>query len=371
MLYQYKGRRPSDYAEEFIDAYVANIPADQLPPKRRFTYPQGVFLSGVEQIYRDTGRADYTQYIDDYLACVLNEDKTAKRVEGHFWHSLDSLDFRQPGILLFRKYRETKDERYLNAIAELVESLVDFPRNSFGGFWHMKSQPNQMWLDGLYMAGPICAEYAAVSGKREFGEMALRQAVLMYEHMSDPKDGLLFHGWDDTKEAGWADETTGLSAEKWGRALGWFTVASLNIIEFLDDSYDEINHVRNNVKKTLTSLLKVQRQDGFWCQVIDKPDAEDNWRETSCTCLIAAAMAKAVRLGIMGEEARTAAQKAFEGVIDSLQVGEHGQPLLSGVCVGTCIDEGTYEHYIKRETCANDLHGSGAYILMCAELNRI
>ena len=157
MLYQYKGRRPADYAEEFIDVYVANIPADQLPPKQKFIYPQGVFLSGVEQIYQDTGRTDYAQYIDDYLACALNEDKTAKRVEGHLWLSLDSLDFRQPGILLFRKYHETKDERYLNAIAELVESLVDFPRNSFGGFWHMKSQPNQMWLDGLYMAGPLCA----------------------------------------------------------------------------------------------------------------------------------------------------------------------------------------------------------------------
>ena len=94
----------------------------------------------------------------------------------------------------------------------------------------MQSEPNQMWLYGLYMAGPICAQYASVPGKREIGELALRQAVLMYEHMSDPKDGLVFHGWDDSKAAEWADEITGLSKEKWGRALGWFTVASLDIV---------------------------------------------------------------------------------------------------------------------------------------------
>lgn len=371
MSYTYNGKRPISYAEEMIDAYIANIPAKELPPKEKFTYHQGVFLSGVEQNYLQNGKQAYADYIDAYLACVLNEDKTAQRVEGHFWISPDSLDFRQPANLLFRKYQETKEADYLNSIAELTESLMDFPKNSFGGFWHMKSQPNQMWLDGLYMVGPLCAKYAVLSGKREFGELALKQAILMYDHMSDPEDGLLFHGWDDTKTSQWADKNTGLSAEKWGRALGWFTVASLDIVDALGDSYPQAQQVKENLKKTLCSLLKVQGTDGFWRQVIDKPEAEGNWREASCTCLIAYAMAKAFRLGIMGASAAESAKRAFEGLIDSLQIGEKGEPLLTGICVGTCIDEGTYEHYINRDTCANDLHGSGAYLLMCAEINRM
>ena len=371
MLYTYKGKRPITYAEEFIDAYVSDVPAAELPPRGCFTYHQGVFLSGVEQIYLQNTRGEYANYIDDWLSVVLNPDKTAKRTKGHFWLSPESLDFRQPINLLFRKYCETRDKDYLNSIAELTESLKDFPKNSYGGLWHMKSQPNQMWLDGLYMAGPLCARYASVSSKREFGELALRQAVVMYENMNDPKDGLLFHGWDDSKTAEWADKTTGLSSEKWGRALGWFTVASLDIIESLEDDYADIDCVKENLHKILYSLLKVQRNDGFWCQVISKPWEKENWKETSATCLIACAMAKAFRLEIMGEEAADSAKLAFEGVIDSLQQGEHGEPILGGICVGTCIDEGTYEHYINRATCANDLHGSGAYLLMCAELNRI
>lgn len=371
MSYTYQGKRPVNYAEEMIDAYLAGIPAEELPPKGQFTYHQGVFLSGVEQNYLRDHRKEYASYIDRYLDCVLNADKTAKRINGHFWISPASLDFRQAGNLLFRKYRETGDEDYLHSIAELTESLRDFPKNAYGGFWHMQSQPNQMWLDGLYMVGPLCAGYAKLSGKREFGELALRQAILMYEHMSDPKDGLLFHGWDDSKAAPWADAKTGLSSEKWGRALGWFTVASLDIIETLGDAYADTQKVKENVKKTLCALLAVQDSSGFWCQVIDKPKADGNWRETSCTCLLADAMAKAYRLGIMDGRAAESAKRAFEGVIDSLQRDENGAPVLEGVCVGTCIDEGTYAHYISRKTCAGDLHGSGAYLLMCAEMDRI
>lgn len=363
------GKQPIAYAEEMIRGFLEKVPAAKLAPPGRFTYHQGVFLSGVEQVYRQNGCKDYADYIDAYLACVLREDKTPDRIEGHFWISPDSLDFRQAGNLLFRKYAETADPDYLHAIAELTESLKDFPKNRFGGFWHMKSQPNQMWLDGLYMVGPLCARYARLTGKREFGEMALNQAVLMYEHMSDPADGLLFHGWDDSKAAGWADPGTGLSSIKWGRALGWFTVASLEILEILGESYEKSKAVRENVKKTLMSLLKVQDEKGFWHQVIDKPERKENWPETSCTCLIAYAMAKAYRLGILGEEAKKAALAALEAVTEEVQQDEEGNPVLTGICVGTCIEEGTYEYYIHRETCANDLHGCGAYLMMCAECN--
>lgn len=129
--------------------------------------------------------------------------------------------------------------------------------------------------------------------------------------------------------------------------------------------------MRENVRKTLKSLLKVQDSKGFWHQVIDKPESEGNWPETSCTCLIAYAMAKAYRLGILGEEAKQAALAALEGVTEGLQQDAEGYPVLTGICVGTCIEEGTYEYYIHRNTCANDLHGCGAYLMMCAECEKL
>lgn len=233
----------------------------------------------------------------------------------------------------------------------------------------MKSQPNQMWLDGLYMAGPLCAKYSMLSGKKEFGEMAINQAVLMYENMRDDRNHLLYHGWDDSFTAEWADKRTGLSAEKWGRAMGWFTVASVDILETLGGSFEGIEILLEYVKDIFEALAACQKNSGYWCQVIDKPKEPGNWEETSATCLIAYAMAKAVRLGFISEAYLEHARKAYEAVIASLKTGVDGEILLDNICIGTCIDTGTYEHYINRGTVANDLHGGGAFLLMCGEMN--
>ena len=370
MYYTFQGKRPIVYAESLIESVIRKIPARDLPPACRFTYHQGVFLSGVEQIYEQNGNSGYTAYIDEYLNCVLNPDKTPQQVEGHFWISLDSLDFRQPGNLLFRKWRESGNEQYLKAIEQLCDSLKEYPTNRYGGFWHMKSQPDQMWLDSLYMVAPLLARYSAAVQNPEYGMMAVKQALLMYEHMCDKSDGMLFHGWDSSMTAPWANPETGLSAEKWGRAMGWFVYASAEIIEILGTEFAGVSTVAENLRCSLEALIKVQSEEGFWYQVINKPDAKGNWKETSCTCLIAAAMAKAVGLGILGKEKAAFAKRAFEAVVNHLHEDENGV-VLDGICIGTCIDEGTYEHYIGRDTCANDLHGSGAYLLMCAAINRL
>ncbi|WNR45558.1 glycoside hydrolase family 88 protein [Paenibacillus roseipurpureus] len=87
--------------------------------------------------------------------------------------------------------------------------------------------PNQMWLDGLYMAGPIAVQYGKTFGEPDYFDMMTYQAILMESHTKDPITGLFYHGWDETKTAEWADPVTGLAPEFWGRALGWYPVALL------------------------------------------------------------------------------------------------------------------------------------------------
>lgn len=373
--YSYKGKTPIQYGEEFIDNYLAHNTLEGFEPDGISNYIKGVFMLGIDKICRQNKNKQYDEFIKGWLERVLDkETKKFNRIDGHFWLSLDSLDFRQAGTILFRQYEETGDERYLNSIGELCESLfTDYPKTNNGILWHNKqTAPYQVWVDGLYMAGPICAGYSKLSGKTEYGKHAVNQAVLMYENLCDKKDGLLFHGWDESKEAEWADPVTGLSAEKWGRALGWFVVACADVIEFLGDGFEGIDKVKEYLRVVLESLLKVQREeDGYWTQIIDKPNAEGNWREASCTCLITYALAKSYRLGIVGEEYLAAARKAFEGVCDSLYLDDDGNKILGEVCIGTCIDDGDYNHYKNREKTKNDLHGTGAFLQMCAEMNLV
>lgn len=372
--YTYKSKRPIEYAEEFIDNFLAHNPIDKFEKDGIPNYIKGVFMFGMDKIYSQNRNEKYGEFISQWLEKCLDEDKKLNRVEGHFWVSLDSLDFRQVGLVLIRQYEETGDKRYLDSIGELCETLfTSYPSTNNDILWHNKqTAPYQVWVDGLYMAGPICAAYAKLSGKKEFGAHAIRQAVLMYQCLRDAKDDLMFHGWDESKEAEWADKETGLSAEKWGRALGWFVVATTDILGYLGDDFEGMDELKEIMKRVFEALLKVQRdEDGYWTQVIDKPNAEGNWRESSCTCLIAYAFAKAYRLGLGDERYWSASKKAFEGVADSIYIDEDGNATLAEVCIGTCIDEGDYNHYINREKCKNDLHGTGAFLQMCAEVNLV
>ena len=125
-------------------------------------------------------------------------------------------------------------------------------------------------------------------------------------------------------------------------------------------------------KKLLDALLKYQdRKTGMWYQVVDKINAKDNWVESSATCLFIYSYAKALRLGVVyGEEYEDSLIKAYDGIINRLYYDENGWLVIDNICNGTCIDSGTYEHYISRTRVNNDLHGAGAFVLMCAEVEK-
>lgn len=358
---------PSQYGYEACKTLMKKYDAEKLPPRHLFTYHHGVFLSGMLKIYEKTGKEELFNYMKAWVESSLNEDGSVKD-RGTGWVSLETLDFRQPGILFFPLYERTGDEQYMKNAAYLVESLKEFPTNSKGGFWHMVSQPNQMWLDGLYMAGPIMVMYADKMNKPEFFDIAANQVELMYENMLDEKTGLLIHGWDDSKEAEWADKVTGKSQEVWARAMGWFVTATVDILDYLPKTHPKRENIIKILENMLSAIVKYQdKEDGRWYEVVDKGDWEGNWLENSGSCLFVYALSKAIRMGYIDSKYKENAKKGYEGVINSLKWSEEGELLVGDICIGTCIDEGTYEHYISRDVCINDLHGSGAFTIMCGE----
>ena len=104
-----------------------------------------------------------------------------------------------------------------------------------GGFWHKQRYPNQMWLDGLYMAEPFRAEYASISHHPEDFADITQQFVLMEQHARDPKTGLLYHGWDESKQERWANKQTGDSSQFWARGMGWYMMALVDTLDYYPD----------------------------------------------------------------------------------------------------------------------------------------
>ncbi|WP_274651154.1 glycoside hydrolase family 88/105 protein [Paenibacillus humicola] len=352
---------PIQWAEKAYEALMSKFEPEMLPPDR-FHYHQGVFLSGMEKCWRQTGKPEYLNYIKRWVDSQILADGSIKK------HKSDELDDIQPGVLLFNLYEQTKDERYKNALYTLVSLLKTWPTNASGGFWHKGHYPNQMWLDGLYMAGPIAAQFAKTFGESEYFDRMADQAILMAEHTHDPNTGLMYHGWDETKTAKWADPVTGLAPEFWGRAIGWYPVALLEMFEYFPENHKHKAKLTSILQNLLISLTKYQDDaTGLWYQVVDKGDRPDNWLENSCTSLYVHAIAKAVRLGYLDAKYLKYAWKGYQGVVDTLKFDENGHVVIGQICIGTGI--GDYAHYIARPTSENDLHGAGAFVLMCVEMS--
>lgn len=355
-------KKPLYYARKACDTMMIKYPAGELPPKGHFHYHQGVFLSGVWQTYTLCGEEKYFNYIKEWVDSVIDENGEI--------HTFDpgQLDDLQPGILLYPLLDRTQDERYEKALHTLLPYILHFPRNEAGGLWHKQWYPHQMWLDGLYMAGPVSAEYAQRFERPEYTDLVVQQALLMQEKTLDKKTGLFYHAWDCSKEAEWADPVTGLSPEFWGRSIGWVPVAVLDDLDFIPKEHPGYGKLCSLVKDLLTAVCGYQSSEGRWYQVVDKGRQEGNWLENSCSCLFAAAIAKAVRKGILDSSCLEHAQRGYEAVIRSLS-WEGENLLLGDVCVGTGV--GDYRHYCERPVSVNDLHGLGAFLIMCAEMERL
>ena len=332
--------------------------ARDLPPKSRFHYHQGVFLSGMYKTYSICKDERYFQYIKDWLDSVVAEDGTPIGQVGI------QMDDMQPGILLYPMIDKYNDPKYKKAIDFLVNQFKDYPINETGGLWHKDIYPNQMWLDGLYMGGPLLAEYASRYNSPKYIDFVITQIKTMRKYTQDAKTNLWYHAWDESKREKWSNPITGQSPEFWGRSIGWVPVAILDVLDFVCPQHPEYKYIVQILTDLIEAICKYQSHQGRWYQVVDKGDGEGNWLETSCSCLFVAAICKAHRKGLIDDKYLEYAKKGFDGVIDSLEYdGE--DILINNVCVGTGV--GDYAHYINRPTSTNDLHGVGAFLLMCVE----
>lgn len=351
--------RAIDYAKAAVDTIMRKYDAEKLPPEGRFHYHQGVFLSGVYQTYLLTQDEKYFEYMKAWVDAMMDE-------EGNFYQRREChLDDLQPGNLIFPIYERYPLEKYRKALNDLMADIHRYPRNQEGGFWHMEICPNQMWLDGLYMGGPFVCKYAKLSGHPEYYDISMEQALLMEKKTIDSKTGLWYHAYDETRMAEWANHETGCSGEFWGRSIGWVPVAILEELEYIPKEHIKYQEMVRLVTDLLKAICRYQSEDGRWYQVVNKGHEPKNWLENSCSCLYVAAIAKAVGMGILDESYWKQAVKGYEGVIRSLAWDEENLQI-GNVCIGTGV--GDFEHYCARPTSVNDLHGVGAFLLMCAEI---
>lgn len=356
-----------DYATALAETMMNKFAPEALPPEGHFHYHQGVFLSGMLATYGITGDERYFDYAKAWVDSTLGDDGIPRNM------LTTEPDDLQPGILLFEIYDKTGEEKYKKLLDKIIEWMMQLRKNPLGGIWHKAHLDDQMWLDSMYMAGVITSRYAERYGTREHRDFVHKQMTLMREYAKDEKTGLYHHAWDYSRKAKWADPVSGKSESFWGRAMGWFAVSMFEIAKTLERGTKEYNDYAKTGLDLIDALLRYRdTESGMWYQVVDKGHLPGNWHETSCSCLYLYALSLAVELGeIKKEEVRATAKHSFDGICASLRRGKDGEIGVRGVCIGTGVGDGSFEHYIARPTTENDLHGAGAFLLMCCEYAKV
>lgn len=357
-------RKPIDYAVLCCDSMMKTYEAPLLPPERRFHYHQGVLLSGFERTWKKTGEENYLSYIKEWVDSILFEDGTFS------WCHDRELDGIMPCILLVNLYERFGCEKYRKALQDAVEKLKSWDFTPDGGFWHMRHLKDQMWLDGFYMVSPLLVKCGLLFKEAFLFDIAYNQMRLMRDNMRDEKTGLFYHACDFSRNAMWCNPDTGLSSVFWGRAMGWYVVAAVDIADYLPESYPKRQEFIDVAVDMLRALAEYQEEEtGLWYQVINEGKRKDNWLETSCSALYTYAMSKAVRLGWIEPSYRRYAEKGYQGVINTIEIDENNKLSVPRICIGTCL--GDYKFYVNRSTQTNMLIGVGAFLLMCNEYQEL
>ncbi len=339
------------------------------PPN--WTYDHGVVLEGIAGLWKNTGDGKYFRYIQQSIDAYVDDAGNIRTYKMHDYN----IDNVKNGRTLLLLYQVTNQKKYKLAADHLREQLRQQPRTNDGGFWHKKRYPYQMWLDGLYMGEPFYAEYAALFGEDGAFDDITRQFVLMETHSRDDRTGLLYHGWDESREQKWADRTTGRSPNFWGRAMGWYGMALVDVLDHFPAKHKGRDSLLAILNRFAAAVQKYQDPaTGGWYQVLDKGTSKGNYLEASGSCMFVYALAKGVRKGYLPESYRKVAVKGFEGIQKKFvkKAPEGGIDLEGTVSVaglgGNPYRDGSYEYYLSEKVVVNDPKGVGAYMMAANEM---
>jgi unsaturated rhamnogalacturonyl hydrolase len=370
-----QAQKSAPLSERLADTAMNRIWVDDGNPAgipKSWTYEQGVTSEAMEAVWYATGDAKYFNHIKAGMDFWLEPDGTHKDYKLEEYN----IDHITPGRAMLMLYKVLGDAKYKKSIDLFRSQLKTHPRTKEGGFWHKKIYPFQMWLDGLYMGEPFYAEYSAAFGEDNFDDIA-NQFVWMEKHARDAKTGLLYHGWDESKQQKWANKETGLSPHVWGRAMGWYAMALVDVLDTFPKTHARRAELVAILNREAEAIAKYQDKDGLWWDIIDLAGKGKNYHESSASAMFVYALAKGVRQGNLPEKYLQTAQKGWTGIKKEFikekadgTLDWEGTVSVSGLG-GNPYRDGSFDYYMSEKLRTNDAKGLAPAILAAVEMENL
>jgi len=369
---KFQDATPLEWSVRMAESEMARHPAQP-----RWDYTNSLFALSLLKLGERTGNAADAAYAQTVVLGCINADG----VIAGYRQPEYQLDGLAPGKVVLAFYEKSPEPRLLTALQTLRQQLSTQPRTASGGFWHKQTYPNQMWLDGIFMGAPFYAQYGKVFHEpADFDDVA-KQILLIGEHTYDPKTGLFYHGWDESKTQFWANKETGLSPNFWGRALGWYAMGIVDTLDFLPADHPQRGKIIELLNRLAAGIARWQdAKTGLWWQVLDQGSREGNYLEATASCQFVCALAKGVNHGYLPREKYLGViARGYAGILrDLVTTDASGRLSLNQCCsvagLGPANNprrNGTFEYYISEPVVSNDLKGIGPFILAGLELERL
>jgi rhamnogalacturonyl hydrolase YesR len=340
------------------NSIMARFPDPDDIPFKVWCYVQGYVLNGFEKLWQYTGERKYFDYIRKFVDQHVQADGSIRNFTGH------DLDDMMAGTAVLMVYEQTGETRYRLAAERIRAAFDDYPRNSDGGFYHSKSLPHEMWIDGVFMGGMFLIRYATVVGDAAscFDEVT-NQILIFANHGRKGNMGLFLHAYDEARQASWADPVTGLSPEVWSEGLGWYALVVVETLSVLPLDHPRRGEVMHLFRELLEGLRKAQDpRTGLWYQVVDKGDRADNWHDTSGSAMFVYTLQRAVDLGFASPEVYApVVETGYRGLLSKTTLRPDGLVDIYDACDGVCVQD-SYRAYIDYPKSINAKEAVGGVL---------
>jgi unsaturated rhamnogalacturonyl hydrolase len=387
------------YSQKMADSkalktFLSNKREQQLSTAHWDYVPGLVAFSVLKAWEKYPDKTEYYDTVKQYADYCLQGGDTVKVGESN-------IDDLAAGKILFTLYREemkkgnTADaERYkrcatyLRDILKYKHSRIDASKPGTGGFFHKAQYPDQMWLDGLYMGAAFYAEWQKCFGEDDtesWTDIAL-QFKIIHQYTYDADKKLNYHAWSanpSDPNSFWAKKDgpyKGCSVEFWGRGMGWYFAALVDVLEIMPQSHPDYQALKDIVNQVAEGLAGYQDKDsGCWYQLLQYDDSKTadnkgdtingeiynqcdkpNYLEASASSMFTYGYYKGIRLGVLDKAVFIPiADKAYKGLINTfIKDGENGEISIVQSCASAGLGPakdlsrtGTINYYL----CGKDV----------------
>ena len=339
--------------------------------QRKWNYTTGLELKS----FLDAAKRYELPEVVDYVRAWADTMATEKGEIYSYKKSNYNVDHICPARIYFDLHDMygDQDKRYRRVTRTVREQLDSHPRTQSGEFWHKQVYPNQVWLDGFYMALPFYAEYTKRYAPKEqkdslFADIA-HQFTAGAKNTYDPATGLFRHAWDESRSMFWCDPETGLSEHAWGRATGWYAIALVEVLDYMPKEHPGHQELVDQLNYLLEVLPKwADPQTGMWYQVLDCPVREGNYQEATCSIMFTYAFLKGLRRGYIDQSHSEYILSLYPKFVERfIRENADGTISMTDCCSvgglgGKQMRKGDFAYYLSEPIIENDCKGVGPFI---------